>query len=202
MKKELETLIAELHKEVDAKIDKLIKPDFEVGKWYKISLMSAHNSDEHVPALVCFQGDNKDHYGFSYSGNWTNTFGTRKDSGILGIATLATPTEVQQALEKEAVKRGFVANIKVKDKGLCLSNKDYFISPTPKYQFASCNNRFWVKSKDGYSICIFDKGIWATPIKTMTIDELEHGLRAAYPYGYNKYLTENKTQIIETLNSI
>lgn len=36
MKQELETLRAELHSIVDAKIDKLIKPEFESG-WYKSS---------------------------------------------------------------------------------------------------------------------------------------------------------------------
>ena len=196
MKKELETLIAELHKEVDAKIDKLIKPEFELNRWYKTNLGSIYFIDK-IENGMCFG------YGFDNSGNEPNKWiDYREQSLLYRLERPATPAEVQEALEKEAVKRGFVANIKVKDKGLCLSNKDYFISPTPKYQFASCNNRFWVESKDGYSICIFDKGIWATPIKTMTIDELEHGLRAAYPYGYNKYLTENKTQIIETLNSI
>lgn len=45
-------------------------------------------------------------------------------------------------------------------------------------------------------------GIWATPIKTMTIDELANELSYTTADKAKDYLTENKQQIIETLNTI
>jgi hypothetical protein len=102
MSKELETLRAELHKEVDAKIDKLIKPEFKNNVWYKYTNSKIH--------LVCFNDvENREGYGFDLGGFNNGT--TWSMSNLIP----ATPTEVQQALEKEAVNRGFKGGVSLKE---------------------------------------------------------------------------------------
>ena len=190
MKNELETL-KEMRAELDAKIDKLIKPEFEVGKWYKIKYESG-------TAIINYIEKHKS-YGFSYNSNWSNDFDVYGYENPITY-TEATPTEVQEALEKEAVKR-YKDNNKVKC--LLINSVVLFDRECEIYYDSNTNSLFCGRIK------LFENGIWATPIKTMTIDEL--ACKFSDKYGksvfnleafFRQYLTENKTQIIETLNSI
>jgi len=79
----------------------------------------------------------------------------------------ATPEEIKNDLEKEAVKRGFKEGLKVMP-----------LWETPKTHWEVYNNqtRFDEKSNSFYfGCCIFQNGTWATIIKPkqMTIQEIE-----------------------------
>lgn len=200
MKTELETLRSELHKEVDAKIDKLIKPEFEVGDY--VEWMGCHRTKGRI---VKRYGDN-----YHLSLDFSNTPSESHDSCNYRNLRKLTPTEVQEALEKEAVKK--YDGIK-RIKSLCDSCKETDVANNFNVWFNSTTNKLWCKSKSGYNICLMDeKGTWATPIKTMTIDELAsdfHSFRMlsdrkdkAATEDFIDFLLKNKTQIIETLNNL
>ena len=193
MKQELE----QLRQEFNERIDALLKPKFELNKWYK---------DLENKALYCIAefngiGENGKNYGFDYNGDWMELGNRVFDKDTTKEVRLATPTEVQEALEKEAVKRGFKEGVKFK----VLDVETIF---TFKKIWFSKNNLNMAWSSD----CgiIFNNGTWATPIKTMTIDELASDIKLSIhlnntkslEYNIFKYLTENKSQIIETLNNL
>tara|TARA_R110002167_G_scaffold174781_1_gene373720 strand:+ start:1453 stop:1968 length:516 start_codon:yes stop_codon:yes gene_type:complete len=80
----------------------LLKEDFEVGKWYKS-----------VYGTIRYFIDKNTVYGFSSRGIWTNEI--HIDSGLDDSTpewTLATDKEVEEALIKEAKKRGFKEGVK------------------------------------------------------------------------------------------
>lgn len=189
MKNELETLRAELHKEVDAKIDKLIKPEFEVDKWYKSTV------DKSIYCITEFNGIGQigRNYGFNYNGDWMELDKRTFDKDTTKEVRLATPSEVQEALEKEAVKR-YKGNNKVK---CLLINSIVTFDLECEVWFNEINNSLFVGR-----IKLFDNGIWAEIQKTMTIDELINDLYNKNHYRLGVYIKDNKTQIIETLNNL
>lgn len=200
MKQELETLRAELHSIVDLKIDKLIKPEFEFIENNYYELQPQVNNDlQHVPAIICYSpNEGRFGYGLSYSGTWTNNFGysqDTKDESFIKTARLMTPTEVQEALEKEAVKRGLWGDVKI----------NAHVNP---HKYESINTGDFITGFQGGDTfyndngAIFHNGTWATPIKTMTIDELASEISYTTKDKVVNYLTENKTKIIETLNNL
>lgn len=193
MSKELETL-KEMRAELDAKIDKLIKPEFEVGKWYKIKYESG-------TAIINYIEKHKS-YGFSYNSNWSNDFDVYGYENPITY-TEATPTEVQEALEKEYSKRGYERGkwIDLDRKDITNTCKEYKIV----FEYDSVENKLWVQ---GCGV-VFQNGAWAEIQKTMTIEELASEFDKKYRGSvfnleafFRQYLTENKSQIIETINSI
>lgn len=201
MRPELETLRAELHSIVDLKIDKLIKPEFEFIENNYYELQPQVNNDlQHVPAIICYSpNEGRFGYGLSYSGTWTNNFGYSQDTkyeSFIKTARLMTHTEVQQALEKEAVKRGFKEGVKVKG-----FNKNWgpYIIGEDKNNFELYSNNTMFSLND---VCLFDNGVWASIVKLMSLDDIAHELVKLTKAEKIVYLTENKTQIIETLNNL
>ena len=200
--------INKLQTQLDELKSKIKKPKFEVGKvYYKKSMITdliwifeiESFSSNVITSKWCIEL-NKNGTDF-----WNNHFSL----SIEGNERLATPKEVEEALTKEAVKR-------YKDKTVLNLIKDRHINPHEKsklsldrFHYNKNVNKLYHSVDSDWSILIFDNGVWGDTIKTKTIDELaEHFINE-----YNKsvfvlepftrrYLTENKREIIETLNNL
>lgn len=184
----MENKIAELKKikeALEVLINESEKPKFEVG-WLKLT---GYN-------VFCYTTDFKSGYGISHKDAWTN----KMFIDNLDYWEQAIPSEVQEALTKEAVKR---YPIGTKFKSLNGIN-DRFDGHIMNFK-----NGILFLSDDYNRLEVFKDGTWATPIKTKTIDELASEFNY---YSYNSsntrlndfktYLTENKQTIIETLNNL
>jgi hypothetical protein len=137
---------------IEKEFPKLFKKhSLEVGEWYK-------RED-----YLMVWNDGKDTYGFFNGsfGKWA--FG--KD--IKDELILATEKEVEQALIKEAKKRGFKKGVVVVSKGYTDSIFD------GKFRFGeNCNDAL-----DGFGTgYIFKKGVWATIKETITKEQAEKEL--------------------------
>ncbi len=192
-KSELTILKEELNSRIDAVIAKIEKPHFEAGKWYKI------NSDSKI--VCCYKGA-CDGYGIDSGYNWSDSLLMSE----INLWSLATEKEVEEALTKEAVKRGFKEGVTIDKTNIPMyKNNSYKI-------WKATNNKFtYYKNFNILEIgndCIFQQGTWATPIKTKTIEELaiefdNFAKNSSNIHLYFKeYLTENKQEIIETLNNL
>lgn len=104
----LEELKKSLVKIIDSEIKKFeqeqAKPAFEVGKWYK------ENNGRKMWFIKSLDGRDQMSFGFNADGIWTDL---EQRHSIPSEFHVATPTEIQEALEKEAVKRGFKAGYQV-----------------------------------------------------------------------------------------
>ena len=139
-------------------------PKLEAGKWYKdvrqdsnmlLYLKEITNRD----CLACLS------YGFNMSGEWSELM-NRGNFVFERYMTLATPQEVEEALTKEAVKRGFKEGVNVGNfNGI---NKELVHSDRIVFDL-ECN-LFYMGGT-----CIFKYGIWAEivsePIE-ITLEEI------------------------------
>lgn len=161
------------------------KPEFEVGSYWEhstgeVCLIFGYE-DIHSGTVKCrhISSDSKE---FAYHGIYT-------------MKRKLTPTEVQEALEKEAVKRGLWGDVKI----------NAHVNP---HKYESINTGDFITGFQGGDTfyndngAIFHNGTWATPIKTMTIDELASEISYTTKDKVVNYLTENKTKIIETLSNL
>jgi hypothetical protein len=96
MKTELEQLKEQLNS-ISEKIKQLETPSLQKGKWYK------RNKE------LLVWNDYKKTYGFTEDGMWSNDMLFSRD---LNICVPATDKEVEEALIKEAKKRGFKEGVK------------------------------------------------------------------------------------------
>jgi len=130
----------------------------EVGKWYKYI---------NTETLVFVEDVKKQKgYGF-YDGNYEYSHNNWAFH-LTDIWIPATPQEIQDALEKEAVRRGYMDSAIVKP-----------LWETPLYSWNIQENqvRFEEKSNAFYfGCCIFKDGIWAQIIPTITKQEAEERL--------------------------
>lgn len=166
-------------------IKKQIEKPENVSGWYK--------SSRHNEWLVCYDFENKLIYGFIFgTGKWFHRelSSVRPDDDDY----LATPTEVQQALEKEAVKRGFKVGSKVKYIG---GQSTGIIVSGYENEFRESDNEFYFNN-----ILVFEKGVWAEIIHTLTIDDIASKLIGLDLEDTKSELIRMKTQIIETLNNL
>jgi hypothetical protein len=144
----------------------MIEP--KINEWLFVEITNACNDGEHIPALICYQGKNNYHYGFSYAGIWTDTFGTKRGTGLVNPFRIASPSEVLEALTKEAVKRGLVAGVKIpkdtESPAHCVIGNDrHFIQDRyVKYFFNT--NELWAYAEPTNVKILDSSGTWATPI--------------------------------------
>jgi len=134
------------------------KKELVVGKWYW-----------YEKTLFNYQLD-WNVYGFNEDGSWckTKSWIWKKSTGY---EREATPQEIQQALEKEARKRGFTIGVWVDNTNICEIGGKYLIYIE---DFELLGNIFTV-GKD--CICLMNsKGQWATIIPTITKKEAEEKL--------------------------
>lgn len=142
--KRIEALEAELQK-----LKNEVKPKFEVGKWYKLKESTGN-------AIACYQGIKS---GFGISGEmWFNndnwTFPDEPENWIP-----ATHQEVEEALIKEAKKRGFKEGVRFKSNTPNVyGDTNHTMTDYVKFDFTE-NGLF---SGKGW---IFKDGVWAEIVK-------------------------------------
>lgn len=174
MNKQKQQFIKELHSDsrpdLKTRIERLFPKLFkklEVGKWYK--------EPNYGSAIYCItsieSNRNFSAYGFNWENRWTDKkldFGTTEDSSL----TPATNKEVEEALIKEAKKRGFKEGVNF---NVCRGSRNV-------QEFKS--GHYFRMRNDG-ALCIraagcgtvFYKGKWATIIKeTITKEQAEKKL--------------------------
>jgi len=110
--------------------------------------------------IAYFEKDNLK-YGIMASGDWFENSNYKLSN--CAVDRPATPQEIQDALEKEAVRRGFKEGIE-------------YLSPSSRIDNI-CDGNFNFNNGDNclYSngIAVFNNGIWATIIQTITKQEAE-----------------------------
>jgi len=131
----------------------LIKEEFEVGKWYK-----ATNSQA-LCFIVSFPNrgikDECEVYGFDISGDWIG--GTNCYGSITNEFVKATDKEVEEALVKEAKKRGFKGNSKLK----MFSEYDEQYEVSTEFFFSMDHNVLYMGNPCFSNRTIFKDGKWA-----------------------------------------
>ena len=155
-----EEFIKEAHKsacsEWKAKIEKefpdAFKNQLEVGKWYKETTVFKNNMLVHV--LKNNENGDIECFGFNGRGVW---FDNKDNFGTNGLE-LATPKEVEDALIKEAVKRGFKDSFDY----ISLAGFSYHISKVVGFYFE--RNTLVMNHSNGIND-IFNNGTWATIIE-------------------------------------
>lgn len=195
-KSELTSLKEELTSRIDAVIAKIEKPKFEVGKWY---------NNESNTFLFCYQGETS--YGFGNADNYEIDLETASLSPR--FYHLATQKEVEEALTKQIEKK-FPINTRI-------DTLDGNTITLGGYSCIFLNNTLYATSSTGdetgiLSDILFKDGIFATPIKTKTIDDLAINFDAVSKHGalasknwkdcFKYYLIKEKQTIIETLNNL
>jgi len=156
----------------------LFETKLEVGVWYKCIKKG-------LESLVCITNlEEITAYGFTYYGEkdkniWTdnsNAGWTFKNSPKTWEP--ATPKEIKNALEKEALRKNFVDNLKNVN---CLAgfnkaeSQEYYCNKEYVFYYEILVNKLWIQEASYLDICIFDNGTWATIIKPnqMTKQEAE-----------------------------
>lgn len=117
----------------------------EVGKWYTYK-------ESNCDWLMNYQGDGSVCYGFNTNRSWRNDY-------IMGSVLnwkLATHEEIQTALIKEAIKRGYKAGQVIKS---FIYGKSILTGEGEGFRFDAHMNRLWYNSN-----IIFQGGVWAEVI--------------------------------------
>ena len=157
---------------IEKEFPKLFKEDaLEVGKWYKLTKDYSHLKKGSVFPFIIYQDSLEecaivghsifDNSKTDYSAPYSNTL------------TPATEKEVEEALIKEAKKRGFKEGVRVKSKWM------------PNISANKLNGKFMFDNK--FELCaeanglmkytIFQNGVWAEIIKdTITKEQAEKEL--------------------------
>ncbi|MCP4054727.1 MAG: hypothetical protein GY739_17110, partial [Mesoflavibacter sp.] len=143
--------------DIKATFPELFKNELEVGKWYKPSTSGA---------LGFYKGFNNASYGFRADKKWTNCqqwfYEGYEDKWIL-----ATDKEVEEALKKEAKKRGFKIGTSYKD----ISNNGRIETICEELEYCSGFDLL----TDGCGGTTYSKGQWSTVIKNAyTKEEAEN----------------------------
>jgi len=128
----------------------------EVGKWYKVNTVHDY--------LLMFSGNKQEvSLGFA-NGEWENWSFSKKANQLNCIP--ATPQEIKNALEKEAVRR-YPDECTVED----LTGQIKKLYSKRHYDYYFEENTLYL-----YGWEIFHNGIWATIIPTITKQEAEERL--------------------------
>lgn len=134
----------------------------EVGKWYK-----SKDSKLLYFILEIKDRNNINAYGFDAEGIY-NKSESNYEWGTTNNYTEATEQEVFEALKNEAVKRGFNSDIPIHIKS---RNAYSYLAKPSNSDFFFKNNCLYL-----WEIKIFNKGIWAEIIPTLTKKEAEKKL--------------------------
>tara|TARA_R110002096_G_scaffold81836_1_gene190593 strand:- start:279 stop:788 length:510 start_codon:yes stop_codon:yes gene_type:complete len=163
MKKGRKELIKRLHdgawsgikKEIEKEFPKLFKEEaLVVGKWYKYR-------DNCIDALMVWN-DSEDTYGF-----WRNKYRTELSFDLINDKIPATDKEVEQALIKEAKKRGLKTS-----NHSCLEDGAIWNNITgSEYRYYPKENKLMIGAST-----VFLDGKWATIVETITKEQAEKEL--------------------------
>lgn len=167
-----------------------------VGRWYFLK--------DFVPkpnALICFQGGDKEHYGFGQFG-WTEHFGNSRDIRSLKPVP-ATDKEVFEAMFAEVKKR-----YKKGDKIICLDCPQVGYESLTLEGLEFSDGLFWSKSTyegHGEDSCIFKNGKWAEILEDkfndFEYDKFREGGDTLTYKGYPFDVSFVKSDDFECLNS-
>jgi hypothetical protein len=167
MKQSRKEFIKQGHKAACSKCKEKIEKEFPeifkedalvVGKWYKDVIM------------FCFNGKygNYTQYGFGESGSWYDNLGVHK----YNTYTPATDKEVEEALIKEAKKRGFKEGAVVNQKPAYNGYGGIHTVRSNDFKYYSLEDNFSING-----IGIYKKGKWAEIVKeTITKEQAEKEL--------------------------
>jgi hypothetical protein len=155
----------EWKKKIEKEFPKLFKKSaLVIGKWYKRKEDSSLWFVTHIKN-GCSYG-----YGFDYQGRWADE---SKGFNYSLKLNKATAKEVEEALIKEAKRRGFKKGVRVDRVNL---SDDYNPNNELKEDTINTIELF----SDGYlwvsNILIYDDGNWATIIETITKEQAEKEL--------------------------
>lgn len=139
--------------------------ELKIGKWYWID--RGYKND--VEALVLFQGQGVETFGFTHGGIWTDDYGSESSFCTPEYKyTKATYKEVETALINEAIMRGYKNN-----NHDCLSIPTYTHKNTDELFYLNEDTMNLHIGKNSYSNVIFKDGEWAELIETITLKEAE-----------------------------
>lgn len=130
------------------------KKELVVGKWYwRCDELAVWNGGKHT-------------YGFNRDGSWLEDM----CFSVITNPIEATPKEVEEALIKEAVKRGFKEGVCVKNHQGTNVLKSLKIVYTNEY-----NDGIYTENQDP-GVWIFINGVWSDIIPTLTKQQAEEKL--------------------------
>lgn len=85
-------------------------PKLEVGVWYKITRKNGSKGAGKYPALIRWQGEGKEGYGFDHAQKWTNIYQPNSHEWFKETVEIADEMEVTRRMKSEAMLRGFNEN--------------------------------------------------------------------------------------------
>jgi len=148
-----------------------VKEQYKNG-WYK------HQNGKHPDWLMYNDFDSDEGYGFKLDGSW-GSWGNDTYIVCHKLAP-ATDKEVEQALIKEAKRRGFKDGVKLNVDGIGFYQgygNDLIITDMNKIVFNPDSNGLVARKQGGdYNTAIFKDGKWATIIETITKAQAEKEL--------------------------
>lgn len=150
-----EEKINQLEAAFKAQIDELrkeVKPKFEVGKWY------TYNDSSHIFNITEIKNDKIYGYGHSPISGWTNVTEWYNSKRIIP----ATDKEVEEALIKEAERRGFKEGVKCHS---FIHNRPLTIHGTEKKYLGGELNKLHYGTDTYCCVVVFEHGKWAEIIK-------------------------------------
>lgn len=118
---------------------------------------------------------------------------TELNSRIDAVISKIEKPKVEEALTKEIYKK-----IPINTYFTCLETGSKQILNS--LDFDHFYNHNTIYNQKGYQV--FKDGIFATPIKTKTIEEISKDLSILSEHGIKEYLIKEKTVLIETLNNL
>jgi len=146
----------------------VVKNEIKIGDW-----TTSVNSKKTAIKVTDLKDDFIIGYGINYKGDWIDEKEVWKITNDLRVLT---PQEVQTALEKEAVKRGFVDGVSFKDWEIWTKYGNITFEFKEKYNRLYMWSDFSETKHDGYKSnnrsksLIFKNGIWAEIVKPETND--------------------------------
>ena len=172
IKKAHSAACSEWKENIEKEFPKLFKEDaLEVGKWYKLTKDYSHLKKGSVFPFIIYQDSLEECaiVGHSIFDNSKTDFSAPYSNTL----TPATDKEVEEALIKEAKRRGFKEGVRINSKWLCGSSKK---SLNGKFVF---DNKFelFAEANGLMKYTIFLNGVWAEIIKdTITKEQAEKEL--------------------------
>ena len=184
--------IKKLQEQLDNLKAELDKPEFEVGDW-------VINEEEYCNGIHRITGFWKDSpgftkgYGFNSSGQWNDFKGAKWD--VNEDTRLATPTEIETALIKEAERRGFKKGVKYK--GASYNWTEYIHGSLEYFKDGDVLT-------DGYGESVYKQGKWAEIVEDKVkffdwdVDYTKSAVRIGNT-SYPKRWLRNTKQLLDSL---
>lgn len=145
---------------LESMFPEVFKKELIVGKWYK-DVRNDSKALFYLEEIIPHKTNGMKSYGFSMIGEWTESC-NRSNDVFEKFTEEATPQEVETALIKECEKLGLIDGV-------------HYTSPNGRFKRIV---KFPLRLFDGAIIdannyILFDAGIFAKPIETITIQEAE-----------------------------